>query len=368
MAELPNALKERLLPVDRDLASIETPAVLVDADVADANLARWQVRTRLAGLANRPHIKTHRSTAWALRQIELGAMGITCQTVGEAEVMVEAGIADVFLTTNTLGRAKLARLGALAGRCTLSVVADSRYVVDAVAGAAREAGAQIAVLVECDTGGHRCGLAEPAEIAALAGYIAETEGVRFGGLMTYPAAGKRTESERALNAAITACREAGLEVPVVSSGGTPDMWKDEGLAPVTEYRAGTYIYNDRAIVACGAATPEECALTVLATVVSRPTPDRAILDAGSKALTSDLLGLEGYGQIVQHPEAVIYQLNEEHGLVDVSACKSPPQVGDRVNVLPNHACVVSNLFDRVNLVSRGKLLGALPVDARGRSN
>lgn len=368
MDEFPDALKARMIRLDRSLETLETPAVLVDVDVAEANLARWQVRTRLAGLANRPHIKTHRSTAWALRQIELGAVGITCQTVGEAEVMVDAGITDIFLTTNTLGAAKLARLGALARRCKLSVVADSPHVVAAVAGAAVAAKAEITVLVECDTGGQRCGLTDPNAIASLGRVIAETANLRFGGLMTYPAAGKRHQSELALKAALQACEGAGLDVPVVSSGGTPDMWSDEGLAPVTEYRAGTYIYNDRSLVARGAARPEECALTVLATVVSRPTPDRAILDAGSKALTSDLLGLEGHGTILQHPEAVIYQLNEEHGLVDVSKCKVQPQVGDRVNVLPNHVCVVVNLFDQVNLISNGQLIGTLPVDARGRSN
>ena len=157
-------------------------------------------------------------------------------------------------------------------------------------------------------------------------------------------------------------------MPIITSGGSPDMWKDEGLAPVTEYRAGTYIYNDRALLSRGTATLDQCAMTVLATVVSRPTADRAIVDAGSKALTSDLLGLDGYGMILEHPEAVIYQLNEEHGLVDVSKCATKPEVGDRVRILPTHTCVVSNWFDRMFVISDGRLAGALPVDARGKSN
>ena len=146
------------------------------------------------------------------------------------------------------------------------------------------------------------------------------------------------------------------------------MWSDEGLEPVTEYRAGTYIYNDRSLISRGTASLDQCAMTVLATVVSRPTPDRAIIDAGSKALTSDLLGLQGYGMLIGLPDAVIYQLNEEHGLIDVSKCETRPEVGDRVRILPNHTCVVSNLFDRMLVVRGGKLLGTLPVDARGRSN
>ncbi len=367
MPELPEALQSRLEPVERTLDTLETPAVLIDADVADANLIRWQQRCDSLGISNRPHIKTHRSVAWALRQLELGASGITVQTVGEAEVMADAGIYDIFLTTNVLGAAKLVRLGAVAKRAHLAVVADSAVVVDAVAAAARDAGASINVLIECDTGGGRCGLADPAEISALAQWIAGTKGVQFDGLMTYPAAGKRLYSQQALQSAINACHAAGLEVPVVSTGGSPDMWSDEGLAPVTEYRAGTYIYNDRALLSRGTATLDQCAMTVLATVVSRPTTDRAIIDAGSKALTSDLLGLDGYGLVLEHPEAKIYQLNEEHGLVDVSACAAQPAVGDRIHVLPNHTCVVTNLFDRLCVVVEGKLLGALAVDARGRS-
>lgn len=342
--------------------------MLIDVDIADANLTRWQRRCDEAGIANRPHIKTHRSIAWALRQIELGAAGITVQTVGEGEVMVGAGISDILLTSNTLGAAKLARLGALAARCDLASVADSVAVVDALAGSARAAGARIRILIECDTGGGRCGLSEPDAIVDLARYVAAAEGLTFGGLMTYPAAGARRKSAQALEAAIAALRAASFEPAVISTGGSPDMWSDEGLEPVTEYRAGTYIYNDRSLISRGTASLDQCAMTVLATVVSRPTPDRAIIDAGSKALTSDLLGLQGYGMLIGLPDAVIYQLNEEHGLIDVSKCETRPEVGDRVRILPNHTCVVSNLFDRMLVVRGGKLLGTLPVDARGRSN
>lgn len=368
MAKLPDCIQSRLHTTEWDLETIETPLVVVDADVADANLVRWQERCDKAGLANRPHIKTHRSVAWALRQIELGAQGITCQTVGEAEVMVDAGIMDIFITTNSLGAAKLKRLSALARRCVLSVVADSEQVVLAVAKAATDADATIKVFVECDTGGERCGLADPVAIVTLAKQISEANNLQFGGLMTYPAAGKRLASQAVLKAAIAACQDAGIDVPVVTSGGSPDMWLDEGLDVVTEYRAGTYIYNDRSLIARGAARLENCAMTVLATVVSCPTDGSVILDAGSKALTSDLLGLEWYGMIVEHPKAQIYQLNEEHGLVDVSKCTNPPKLGDRVHVVPNHTCVVTNLFNRLGIVSDGKLAGLLPVDARGMSN
>lgn len=368
LTTLPDSVRSGLMELDRSLETVETPMVLVDADVADANLVRWQANCQRLGIANRPHVKTHRSIAWALRQIEIGAQGVTVQTVGEGEVMADAGIDDILLTTNTLGAAKLARLGQLARRCRLTVVADSDAVVEAVASAADAADARISVLVECDTGSKRCGIVSPLSIAELAARIATTPRLHFGGLMTYPPAGNREASALALTAAVAACRKAGLEPATVSSGGSPDMWREEGLEPLTEYRAGTYIYNDRSLMACGAATLEQCAMTVLATVVSRPAPDRAILDAGSKALTSDLLGLDGHGRILEFPQAVIYQLNEEHGLVDVSRCDTKPKVGDRVRIVPNHTCVVSNLFDRIGIISQGQLVGALRVDARGRSN
>ncbi|MDF2097379.1 alanine racemase [Aquibaculum arenosum] len=366
--DLPAPLAAALQPLERTLETLETPAVLVDAEVADANLRRWQARCDAAGLINRPHIKTHRSVAWAQRQIELGARGITVQTVGEAEVMVAAGITDIFLTTNVLGPAKLDRLAAVARRSSLAVVADSAEVVEGIAVAARSAGESIRVFVECDTGAHRCGLAEPEDIASLAAAVDGTDGLVFGGLMTYPAAGQRLQSGERLETARAACLTRGLQVLVITSGGSPDMWSDEGLAPITEYRAGTYIYNDRSLVAGGVATIEQCALTVLATVVSRPTADRAILDAGSKSLTSDLLGLDGHGLVLPYPEARLYGLSEEHGHLDVSRCATAPEVGERLRILPNHACVVSNLFDRVFLTAGDTLLGALPVDARGRSN
>lgn len=368
MSKLPHDIRSRLTLTDRELTTIETPAVLVDADVADDNLVRWQERCDQLGIANRPHIKTHRSVGWALRQLELGARGITVQTVGEGEVMADAGISDILLTTNTLGPAKVARLGALARRCALKVVADGAVVVDAVARAASVAETTITVLVECDTGGERCGISDPKEVAALAARIEATDRLRFGGLMTYPRPGNRELSAVALEQAIAACLKIDLEVPMVTSGGSPDMWESGGLEHLSEYRAGTYIYNDRSLVVSGAATVAQCAMTVLATVVSRPTPQRAIIDAGSKALTSDLLGLDGYGMILEHPQAVIYQLNEEHGLVDVSGCANLPQVGDRVHILPNHTCVISNLFDQIGIVSAGQLVGLLPVEARGKSN
>ena len=185
--------------------------------------------------------------------------------------------------------------------------------------------------------------------------------------MTYPPAGHNTEADDWLARAKTLCEESGLACPVITSGGTPDMWRAENLSSVTEYRVGTYVYNDRSLIAKGVCTAAECALSVLATVVSRPTADHAVLDAGSKTLTSDLLGLEGFGLIPALPDATISALNEEHGYLDLSRSVAKPEVGDKVRIIPNHACVISNLFDRVHAVRGTEVLGTMDVSARGCS-
>jgi D-serine deaminase-like pyridoxal phosphate-dependent protein len=183
--------------------------------------------------------------------------------------------------------------------------------------------------------------------------------------MTYPPAGRPEEAARFLAEARAAVLAAGLDCPLVSSGGTPDMWRAHESEVVREYRPGTYIYLDRYQVAKGVGTADDCALTVLATVVSRPTPSRAVVDAGSKALTSDTLGMPDYGELVGIAGARLSGLSEEHGHVALEG-DAAPRIGDRVKILPNHACVVSNLFDTVHLVSGEEVVDVLPVAARGR--
>jgi D-serine deaminase-like pyridoxal phosphate-dependent protein len=349
-----------------DLASLETPVVLIDVDRADANLRRAQAYADAHGLRLRPHIKTHKLPYFAHRQIELGAVGITCQKLGEAEVMADAGIPDIFLPYNILGAQKLARLAALARRTRLSVTADSETTVEGLASAFAHAPSRLPVLVECDTGLGRCGVQTPQAALALAKRIDAAPGLTFGGLMTYPAAGKVAANEAWLAAAKALAADAGLPPSVVSNGGTPDLWRAHEVVSATEHRPGTYIYLDRFQVGRGVGALADCALTILATVVSPPTPDRAIVDAGSKTLTSDTLGLDGFGLVLDYPDAVIRSLSEEHGTIDLSACASRPSIGERVRIVPNHACVVSNLFDSVVFVADGQPTERVAVAARGR--
>lgn len=350
-----------------DLDHIETPAMVIREAVALENIRRFQAHCDRVGLSLRPHIKTHKSIRMARAQLDAGAVGINCQKIGEAEVMAEAGFDDILITYNIIGAEKLARLRALAGKVArLTVTADSGEVVAGLSRAFAGAPVLLNVLVECDTGGGRCGVQSPAEAVALALEIAGHQTLRFGGLMTYPAKGGQASVVRFMREAVDALSDQGLDCPVVTSGGTPDMWTAAPEGVITEYRAGTYIYNDRSLVAHGTCTYDNCAGIVLATVVSTPAPGRAIIDAGSKALTSDLLGLEGYGHILGHPAARIVSLSEEHGIVTFD----PPgsfAIGERVRIVPNHMCVVSNLFDTVWLErADGAGYELLRIDARGK--
>ena len=351
----------------RSLEELQTPCVVVDHDVVEANIRRFQSFCDAAGLGCRPHVKTHRITEFAHLQIDAGAIGINCQKLGEVEVMADAGIGNILLTYNIVGQPKLTRLRALTERCNLTVTVDDPTVLAGLGKAMNGAPEPLSVLVECDTGAGRCGVQTPEAARELAVKAARTPGIRFRGLMTYPAAGHGKAADDWLARARDRCGIDGLACDVISTGGTPDMWKVGELKTATEYRAGTYVYNDRSLVARGVCGYAECALTVLATVVSRPTSDRAIVDAGSKALTSDLLGLEGFGHVLEYPDAKLYALNEEHGMLDVGACDQRPSVGDLVHIVPNHACVVSNLFDAVHVVRDGRLEGERIVAARGRS-
>lgn len=345
---------------------LDTPAVVIDRDLVEANLKRAADYAAANGLKLRPHIKTHKLPLFAKRQLELGAIGITCQKIGEAEIMADAGIGDIFLPYNIMGSGKLDRLAALHDRITISVTADSAATIEGYAGKFTDPAHPLHVLVECDTGAGRCGVQSPEQALALAKRIVAAPGLHFGGLMTYPPRGKGAEIEAWFEAALTLFKAHGIDIETISSGGSPDLYRSAIVRSATEHRPGTYIYSDRMQVSFGHGTLDDCALTVLATVVSRPTPDRAVLDAGSKALAADTCLAPGYGHLVEYPDAVITALSEEHAVVDLTNCASKPAIGDKVRVIPNHVCVVSNLFDVVNLIENGNVVETLPVAARGR--
>jgi D-serine deaminase-like pyridoxal phosphate-dependent protein len=345
--------------------TIETPAVLIDLDIVEANIAAAQAHFDAIGVQFRPHIKTHKIPRLARLQLREGASGIAVQKLSEAEIFAAEGFDDILLCFNLLSPTKIQRLRRLADTCSLTVVADNLETVDALSAGFADSAHRLAVLVECDTGMGRCGVQSPQAAADLACAIDSAPGLQFQGLMTYPAIQAEAAVQSFMSAAKARCIAAIGHCQTISSGGTPTM-ADAALAPVvTEYRAGTYIYNDRSLVARGACAWKNCALTVLATVVSRPTPTRAILDAGSKSLTSDLLGLQGYGHVVEYPDAQITALSEEHAILTLNPDQPGPAVGDRLHIIPNHACPVSNLVDHVYLHRGGHLTGDQNVAARG---
>lgn len=343
-----------------------TPAVVVDLDRVERNIARIQAACDAAGVANRPHIKTHKSPFLAKLQVAAGAKGITCQKIGEAEVMVDGGLDDILISYNLLGEEKMNRLGTLAQRAKITVAADNPVVVADLPQAATRAGRPLAVVVECDTGRKRAGVETPAEAIALAKQIAASPQLEFAGLLMYPTETGWSEAQVFFDAASAGLREAGLAPAIVSTGGTPNLKNLGKLKGATEHRPGTYIYNDRMQIAAGVATLDDCALHVYATVVSRAAPERGIIDAGSKTLTTDTGGLDGHGLILEHPEATIAKFAEEHGFLDLSRSNTRPAIGDVVRIVPNHVCVVVNMVDEIMLVRGDEILGTLPVAARGR--
>ena len=345
-----------------------TPAVVVDLDRVERNIARHQAACARAGLINRPHIKTHKSPLIAAMQRDAGARGITCQKLGEAEIFADAGFDDILISYNVFGQEKEARIAALLARTPvkLTVAADNRVTLAGLSRAGVAAGRPVGVVIECDTGRERAGVETPGEAIALAQTAASLPGLAFEGLMLYPPETRWPQTQRFLDETLAGLGPLAGEVKIISTGGTPNMAHLGELKGATEHRAGTYVFNDRMMIACGAATLDDVALHVYATVVSRAGEMRGIVDAGSKTLTSDTGGLDGHGYILEHPQARIARFAEEHGFLDFASSNTRPEVGDVVRIVPNHVCVVVNMVDKVVLVRGEEIVGEMAVAARGR--
>ena len=342
------------------VSDLETPSVLIDLDKMERNIAVMQARCDQLGINFRPHIKTHKIPDIARRQIEAGAVGIACQKVSEAAVFVDAGFRDIQIPYNIVGERKTRRLAALAKRADVTVTVDSQAVVDGIAEAAQEAGVNIGIMVELVSLGERTGTT-PAAALELARHIAATENLRFAGLMIYPsdaAIRPRLQETLALLA------DAGIAVETVSGGGSGASRDAHLLPELTELRVGTSIFWDWTCVTADYTPFENCAMRVLATVVSANEPDRVILDSGSKAIHSETLKGQ-YGYIMEYPQARLHKVNEEHGYVDCSACPSTPMVGEIVHIIPVHTCVVTNLHNQLYGLRGDAIEEVWDVAARG---
>ena len=369
-----------------DLTSLRTPAVLIDGQRALRNLDRMQAAANASGIRLRPHSKTHKSPLIARWQLDRGAVGICCAKLGEAEVFADAGIADIRLPY-PINPSNADRVLALLDRTHLSFIVDHPAVAQQWSDVMVRNGKQVDILVKIDVGFHRCGIdPDTREALGTIKAIASLPGLRFKGLLSHAGQTYHAHSEKELCVMAEAeartmadlaerCKKAGIPVEEVSAGATPPARFSIQQKGFTEYRPGNYVYFDRTQVALGAASYDDCALTVLATVVSKPAKDRIILDSGSKTLTNDgargFTPAPGHGTVMRlgdraiDENLVIERLSEEHATVKALSRSTDLEPGDRVLIIPNHSCVVSNLVDQAWLVE-GDVVKPLPIAARGK--
>jgi len=345
---------------------LDTPAVTIDLDRLEKNIGRAQAMIASKGLNNRPHIKTHKIPDIAKMQMKAGASGITCQKISEAEVFVDAGLTgDILITFDIVGEKKTEHLMRLSDKVEkLSVVADNEDVIRGLSEAGVRHGKDVPILIENDVGFGRNGVQSPEAALSLARYAMNMPRIKFEGLMAFPTVGDKAVAY--LNRAIELFNVEGIPLPIVSGGGTPALLTLGDFPMLTEHRAGTYVFNDVMMVHSGYATWEECALTVRATIVSLPTGDRGIIDAGSKALTREQYYVKYFGKVVEYPGAVVANMSEEHGMIDFSGSDTRPKVGDVINIIPNHCCVCVNMHDKVYGIRGEDVEIEWPVAARGK--
>lgn len=365
-AELPLSLEDRRL---------DTPAMLVDLDIAEANIASMAAFARRSGLRLRPHLKTHKSLAMARRQLAAGAVGLCAATVGEAAAFAAGGVTDLTLAYPVVGARKLERLAAVCRAADLTLVADSTAVADGYQEVARQAGRTLSVLIEVDTGMGRVG-ATPDAAPGLARHLSGCHGLEFHGILTHAGHAHDAEGqlgvervareEAAIMGAVRAELErAGHEVAVVSAGSSLTARYLSAADGITEIRPGTYVYNDLRTLACWSCTYEEIAATMLATVISVD-GTRVVVDAGSKTLTTSTDPVYGQGHLLSRPDGAFTRLSEEHGVLSVDGAPRL-SVGDRVRILPIHACVWSDLQPEVYGIRDGHVVERIRVDAFRRS-
>mgnify|MGYP001408567869 CR=1 FL=1 len=357
---------------------LPTPALVIDLDILARNLDRMAGYCRDHGLKLRPHTKTHKTVEVARLQLERGATGLTVAKTGEAEVMAGVGETEILVAYPILGAEKLRRLATLAKGRSLLLSLDSETAACELSAAASSQAATVGVLVEFDAGLHRCGLAPGQPCVDLARIVEKLPGLKFRGLMTYPGNLSGPEAARQDEAkhvaarvaeTLTAFKAAGMPVEIVSGGSTPSAFLSHQIPGITEIRPGTYVYNDLNTFYQEACRLEDCAARIVSTVVSTAVPGRAMIDAGSKTLSSDLLSFgpkTGYGRVTEAPDAPVFKLNEEHGHLDISRSEHRFRVGDVVTIIPNHVCTCVNMHDEVFLMKNEEVVGSWRVAARGK--
>ncbi len=353
-------------------SSLPTPALTIDLNALEDNLACMAHFFEDKPAKLRPHFKTHKCPILAHRQIRAGAIGMTCAKLGEAEVLVDAGISDILIANQIVDPAKIGRLAELARQSRLIVAVDQADNLRQISEAAMRAGSHVRIVIEVDVGLHRCGV-QPGQAALdLARQAAQLAGIHFAGLLGYEGHAVQVENaeqrghiaREAMGPLVETAeliRQAGLPVEIVSAGGT-GTYDITGTFPgITEIEAGSYPFMDAKYRRLS--LPFRNALSLLATVISTPTPDRAIIDAGLKALTTE----NGLPEVSSHPGVTLVALNEEHGRLEVDPERVSLRVGDRVELIPSHVCTTVNLHDRYYVLQHGRLAEIWPITGRGKS-
>jgi D-serine deaminase-like pyridoxal phosphate-dependent protein len=355
---------------------LETPIPIVDLDRLERNLDRMATYAASHGLGLRPHTKTHKAIRVATEQARRGAVGLTCATPREAEVMATV-TADILVAHPPVGQ-KAERLMRLPPDADLMVALDSLEAVEDLTDAARRHNRRVRVLVELDLGMHRVGVPAVDQAIALARAVEQRPPLEYWGINFYPGHIRRPQAEQDqllqqldadLQAALARLDQAGVPPRVVSGGSTPTAWQTHRIRGLTEFRPGTYVYQDRSQVALGVCDRDDCAFTVLATVVSTAVPGQAVIDAGSKALgrePRDIGSDSGFGELLDQPDVTVKGMSEEHGILDLSRSSWKPRVGDQVRVIPNHVCVVTHMNDFIIGIRGDEVVERYPVEARGR--
>lgn len=355
---------------------LETPSVVIDLDILEHNITNMSGFMKSHHVNLRPHIKTHKIPEIAALQIKAGATGITCAKISEAEVMLAVSN-DVFIANMIVGQQKIERLLQLAKKIHISVGVDCFENAEAISIAAAKHGLQIPVVVKIDSGLKRTGVESPEKALALCQKLDKLSGIKLHGIYTHEGhAYGETDPIKLKELGLSIgqmmvdaaglLQRAGFDIKTVSVGTTPLAKVTPTVSGITEARPGTYVFNDIMGINAGVATAHDCALTVLATVISTPTPDRAVIDAGTKILSSDKAPAYGsFGIIKNRPDLKLARAYEEHGVITFDPQKETLKINDRVEIIPNHVCPVVNLVDDVFGIRGEKIETHWKVAARG---
>ncbi len=344
-----------------ELAALDTPVLTVELDVLERNIDDMAAHCAHIGIALRVHSKTHKVPEIAKRQLAAGSQGVTCQKIGEAEAMVDAGIDNILIPYNIVGTPKLKRLTTLVNRANIIVAADSEETISGISEHANRYKSVVSLLIELDTGGGRCGVGSAQEAQMLARQAVTSPALDFQGIMTYPS---HSRAKAFLEETVDLLWRDGIPVNVISGGGTgaEETSKEIGC---TETRSGSYVYEGMTRIGNSSMLhPKRCPLRMIVTVVSTPTVERIIIDGGQKTFTS--YPPTPYGHIIGYPNAKIYGMSVEHGHVDVSECSHRFRVGERLTVIPLHQGMTSNLHDELVAVRGDKVEAIWKIAGRGK--